>query len=142
MTVKKKRANTADSAPEIPSSIICKHCGDEITEVRYIEKGEFVLSGIDKGYVSESLEFQCPNCGKPLTMEDISKCLTPRDQENKIELPDKCPICGNKLTLTEHPDTGTSVDFYDGLCAKGHAFIISVENQTNEVTISISTGTE
>ncbi len=81
MNVKKQRANTSDSASEIPKSIICKHCGDEITEVKYIEKGEFVLSGIDKGCVSESLEFQCPNCREPLTMEDISKCFTHQKPE-------------------------------------------------------------
>jgi rubrerythrin len=136
MTVKKREANTAESIPEIPSSITCKHCGDEITEVKYIERGEFVLSGIDKGYVSEGLEFHCPNCREPLNMEDLSKSFQEKIAESNVVLPDKCPICKHELTLTEHPDTGTSVDFYEGQCKNGHMFIISVENQTNEVTIS------
>ena len=44
----------------------------------------------------------------------------------------RCPIDGKVLRLTEFPDTGTSVDCYEGKCANGHTFNLSYENQTGK----------
>ena len=47
-----------------------------------------------------------------------------------------CPKCGRKLKLADYPDTGTTVDFYEGICPEGHKWEIQVETQTGEVKIT------
>jgi len=44
-----------------------------------------------------------------------------------------CPECGSEMEIiSEYPDTGTSVDFWEEKCPNGHRFVVERENQTGE----------
>ncbi len=45
------------------------------------------------------------------------------------------PTCGGSLTLVPYPDTGTSVDVYDGTCREGHTWAVQVERQDESATL-------
>lgn len=53
------------------------------------------------------------------------------------QIPQYCPRCGSKVSLTAYPSTGTTVDCYEAACEKGHQYYLEYDNVDGSVVIKM-----